>query len=335
MSTDIHIHQKIRESFENSHNIVLVSHIRPDGDCIGSVLGLGLALKETGKNVQMVLRDGIPGSFKHLPGSDLVTRKITANFDLSVVLDSSDLSRIGGVLDGATPDINIDHHITNLNFALHNYVEAESAATAAIITKNIKRWGLPLTKAVAANLLTGIVSDTIGFRTSNVTPETLRLAADLMETGARLDQLYFQALVSRSSEAINYWGKGITNINRDGQIIWSVLTLKDRENSGYTGNDDADFINILSSVRDFDIAIIFIEQKGKKVKVSWRAQPGWNISQIALQFGGGGHPAAAGAEINGTIEEVQPAVLAATQLALKGQENEKLLEKDPTPTTNR
>lgn len=314
-----HLHQVICESFENSQNILVVSHIRPDGDCIGSVLGLGLALKDAGKNVQMILRDGIPGTFRHLPGSDLVVRKASQPFDLSVVLDSSDLNRIGGVLEDTKPDLNIDHHITNLHFAHHNFVEPKSAATAAILAKHMPKWGLSISQSVAANLLTGIVSDTIGFRTSNVTPETLRVAADLMEMGVSLDQLYLQALGQRSYESINYWGKGISSLVHDEQIVWATLTLQDRKNAGYTGNDDADLINILSSIQGFDVAIIFVQQARKKVKVSWRAQSGWNVSQIALQFGGGGHPAAAGAEITGTLEEVQKKVLSTTQEALKQQ----------------
>ena len=330
MTSDLH--RTIRELFNNSQNILIVSHIRPDGDCVGSVLGLGLALLDKGKKVQMVLRDGVPGSLKHLPGSDLVVRKATEAYDLSVVLDCSDINRTGGVLDGAVPDINIDHHITNLNFAKNNFVEAENAATAAILTKYLHQWGLSISERVAKNLATGIIADTIGFRTSNVTPETLRLAANLMETGIRLDDLYFQAIVQRSLDSLNYWGKGIANIQREGRLIWTKLTLKDRKAAGYNGNDDADFINILSGVQDYDIALIFIEQPGKRVKVSWRAKPGWNVSQIALQFGGGGHPAAAGAELSGKLEDVQSLVLSATQLVLGGQVNDNLSERDDSST---
>ncbi len=315
------LHQTIRELFDNSQNILITSHIRPDGDCIGSVLGLGLALIDKGKKVQMVLRDGVPGSFKHLPGSNLIARKAAEPYDLSVVLDCSDLNRTGGVLDGALPDINIDHHITNLNFARTNFIEAENAATAAILTKYLQQWGLSINQDVAKNLVTGIISDTIGFRTSNVTPETLRLTATLMETGIHLDDLYFQAIVQRSLDSLKYWGRGITNIQREDRLIWTTLTLKDRKAASYNGNDDADFINILSGVQDYDIALIFIEQTGKRVKVSWRAKPGWNVSQIALQFGGGGHPAAAGAELSGKLEDVQSLVLSATQLLLSDQVN--------------
>jgi len=156
-------HQVIRELLENSQNILLAAHIRPDGDCVGSILGLSLALVNIGKNVQTVLRDGIPGSFRHLPGSDLVIKRPTGPFDLSIVLDSSDLERIGGVLGDQVPDINIDHHITNLNFARLNFVRPECSATAELLTKYMGGWGLTIDQPIATNLLTGILSDTIGF----------------------------------------------------------------------------------------------------------------------------------------------------------------------------
>ena len=310
-----HLNRGIRELIDNSQNIILVAHIRPDGDCIGSVLGMGLSLIALGKQVQIVLRDGIPGSFRHLPGSELVTRKANTPYDLSIVLDSSDLSRIGGVLNGDMPGINIDHHITNLNFAKINFVDPLCVATAELLAKYMGEWGLAIDDRVAANLLNGIISDTIGFRTSNVTPSTLRLVAELMEKGAHLDDLYFRALVQRSFNAASLWGKGLSNIKKEGRLVYSTLSLKDRKQANYTGNDDADLINVLSSIEDFDISIIFVQQSAGRVKVSWRAKAGWNVSQIALQFGGGGHPAAAGVEIEGAMEDVMQKVLKATKAA--------------------
>ena len=332
---DASLHHKIRELINNSQNILLVAHIRPDGDCIGSALGMGLSLIESGKDVQIVLRDGIPGEFRHLPGSELVTRKVTSPFDISIVLDSSDLNRIGGVLNGNIPDINIDHHITNLNFARINFVDPGCAATASLLAKNMVHWGLSINEAVAANLLNGIISDTIGFRTSNVTAETLRLASDLMDKGACLDDLYFRALIQRSYESACLWGKGLSNIQRTDRIIWTSLSLKERRQSHYPGNDDADLINVLSSIEDSDISIIFVQQSANKVKVSWRAKPGWNVSQIALQFGGGGHPAAAGAEIDGAMEDVQQQVLGATKTVLEQQNGQQTISHErmyPPPT---
>src|SRR5512140_848748 len=177
--------QQIGHRLHEAQRVLIVSHIRPDGDAIGSLLGLGLALQNAGKNVQMVLNDGVSKAFRHLPGSDQVVRRPSGEFDTVIVVDCSDLARTGESLNGyATPDINIDHHITNLNFARLNLVVPEAVATSAILAQYLPVWGFPIKSDGASALLSGIITDTIGFRTSNMTPAALRLAAGLMELGA-------------------------------------------------------------------------------------------------------------------------------------------------------
>lgn len=330
------IHQQIRAMFAEAQTFLIVSHIRPDGDAVGSLLGLGLALQQAGKSVRMVLADPVPANFRHLEGSRQIHRRASAQdiqqAGLVVVVDCSDLQRVGGVaeqgaegetpaiLNGRTPDLVIDHHITNLRFGRHNLVLPEVVATAAIITRHLADWGLQITQPVAAALLTGIVTDTIGFRTSNMNPEALRLSAELMEYGVDLSDLYTRALVNKSFEAARYWGAGLQKLERETypngtSLVWTSLTLEDRKTTGYTGNDDADLVNLLSSIES-DLALIFVEQKNGHVKVSWRAKNGYDVSQIALQFGGGGHPAAAGADLNGPMETIQANVIEATRQVL-------------------
>ena len=306
------LQEAIRQQLHQVARVVVVSHIRPDGDAIGSLLGVGLALLSAGKEVQMVLMDGVPASFRHLPGSERIRRKVEGEYDLAVVVDCSDLQRTGRALGERAPDINIDHHITNLNFAKLNLVIPEAVATAAILTEYLPRWGLEIEQPVAEALLTGIVTDTIGFRTSNVTPHALRLAAGLMERGADLPNLYTRALVSKTFEAAQYWGRGLEKIQREDGLVWTSLTLEDRQAAAYPGNDDADLVNVLASVES-NVAVIFVEQREGRVKVSWRARRGYDVSQIALQFGGGGHAAAAGADVSGPLESVQKQVLDATR----------------------
>jgi phosphoesterase RecJ-like protein len=306
----------IREMFSNARRVLLVSHIRPDGDAVGALLGLGLALQAAGKEIHMVLADGVPTNFHHLEGVNQVSRKLKGEVDLVVTLDCSDLARTGNALGELTPDLNIDHHITNLNYGKVNLVDPEAVATSAILAEYLSDWSLPVTKPVADALLTGIISDSLGFRTTNTTPDSLRLAANLMDAGANLPKLYYHALIRRSYEAAHFWGLGLSRLTREDRLIWTSLTLEDRTKSGYSGNDDADLVNMLATVDDNDIAIIFVEQKGGHVKVSWRAEPGFDVSKIALQFGGGGHPAAAGADIIGTMENVQEKVLQATRVLL-------------------
>jgi len=240
-------------------------------------------------------------------------------FDLVVSVDCSDLKRVGKALDGyRPPDIVIDHHATTDGFGALNLVDPQAAATASILTRCMHTWGLPITIPIASNLLTGLVTDTLGFRTSNTTPEVLRQAADLVEIGADLSTIYFLNLVRHTFPAAKYWGAGLAGLQYSAGIISTTLTAADRKASGYTGNDDADLINIVSSIDGADIAIIFVEQDETSTKVSWRGlKPKVDVSRIALQFGGGGHKAAAGAEISGSLDEVRQRVLDVTHKALQ------------------
>ncbi|MEL7643640.1 MAG: bifunctional oligoribonuclease/PAP phosphatase NrnA [bacterium] len=322
---DLESSKTIKEYLHQANRVVITSHIRPDGDAVGAVLGLGTALQEAGKQVQVVLADGIPAVFRHFPGSKLVSRKVQGDYDLAVVLDCSDLQRSGGVLGDRKPEINIDHHVTNLEFGIVNLVEPEAAATCEILGEFLPRWGFTISQPAAALLLAGIVTDTIGFRTSNTRPHTLRCAADLMELGASLSEVYYHNLLRQSYEAAGLWGKGLTRLQRQDRLVYTSLSLEDKQQIGYNGNDDADLINLLSTIDDADIAIIFVELNGGIIKVSWRAQPGFDVSRIAVKFGGGGHLAAAGAQIPGTLEEVTRIVLETTA----GMASEGLLNNEP------
>lgn len=305
----------IAQRLAAAQNVLIASHVRPDGDAVGSLLALGLALKNAAKNVTMVLADGVPSSFRHLEGSAEVKTAPQDSFDTLIAVDCADFKRLGKPFESlGQPDVNIDHHVTNERFGKLNLIEAKEVATAAVLTRHLSSWGLEITPSIAAALLTGIVTDTLGFRTSNMTPETLRLAADLMEKGADLPELYMRGLVRRSLAATRYWGAGLSRLEQADGIVWGALTLEDRKRAGYSGNDDADLINILSSIDDSAVAMIFVEQPDHHVKVSWRAlDPGVDVSPVARHFGGGGHAAAAGADIAGSLKDVQPIVLMVTR----------------------
>ena len=152
-----------------------------------------------------------------------------------------------------------------------------------------------------------------------MTPTALRLSAGLMELGADLPELYRVGLGQRSFEAARYWGSGLERLQREGRMVWTSLLISDRRAVGYGGNDDADLVNFLSST-NCDVVVLFNEQKGDRVKVSWRARPGLDVSNLALQFGGGGHPAAAGTELPGSMADVQQQVLTATRAFLAAHE---------------
>ena len=306
---------EIKDRLSAAKKIVIASHVRPDGDAIGSLLGLGLALRDAGKSVQMVLADGVPSSFKYLEGSKFIEKEPKGTHDTFITVDCADFKRTGSIFQNfGQPDINIDHHKTNEKFGKINLIEAEEVATSAILTNYLPAWGLTITKPIAAALLTGIITDTLGFRTSNITPEALRQAATLMETGVDMPEIYMRSLVRRSFPAARYWGAGLSTLQSKNDIVWGTLTLVDRKAAGYGGNDDADLINMISAIDGNKVGMVFVEQSNNHVKISWRAlQAGVDVSQVAKHFKGGGHAAAAGADIQGSLSEVQKEVLKKTR----------------------
>lgn len=305
----------IKNCLDESKSVIITSHVRPDGDAIGSLLGMGLALMNAGKTVQMVLVDGVPASYRHLEGSQLIGKEPTTQYDTFITVDCADFKRVGKAFENfPRPHINIDHHKTNEQFGELNLIEPEEVATAAILANHLPAWGFEITKPIAAALLTGIITDTLGFRTSNTNPSSLRLSAMLMETGANMPDLYMRSLVHKSFPAARYWGAGLSSLEQKDGIVWGTLRLEDRKSSGYGGNDDADLINMISAIHGNKVGMVFVEQGDKHVKISWRAlEDGIDVSPIAKQFGGGGHAAAAGADIPGSLDEIQPVVLKATR----------------------
>jgi len=308
---DMDLNEKIRKLILDSNTFLLATHIRPDGDAIGSILAFGLALRKIGKEVTILLAEGIPQNFNNLPDNQTIVKSINSNdeYDVIACVDASDQERLGDLLVGKKIDLQIDHHITNVMFAKINLVDSKAVATCAILAEYLPIWELTIDEKIATLLLTGILTDSIGFRTSNTSSKALRLAADLMDFGADLPAIYQEALVGRTYQQVNYWGFALQRLQKHGKIAWTTLTLADRKQADYNGNDDADLNTLLSSITECEVTILFVEQKEKHVKVSWRSKPGIDVSQIAFHFNGGGHFSAAGADIQGELIEVQNLVL--------------------------
>ena len=312
--------QSARDLIAAANRVLIVTHIQPDGDAIGSLLGLGRVLRAAGKEVVLGCDDPAPENFRFLPGAGEITPEPEGEFDLIIAVDISDPRRMGaiGARLGRPPHILLDHHLTNQGFAAVNLLDAEAASTGELVTELLEPLGLPLPQPAATCLLAGMLTDTIGFRTSNTTPKTLHLAEKLMEAGAPLATLYKAVLNRRSFEAVRLWAEGLAHLGQDGSIVWASLSLKGRRASGYGGAGDADLIDILTTVRDAKVAIVFSERADRKVKVSWRSSPDINVAQLAVSFGGGGHAPAAGAEIPGTLAEVEKKVILATKALVNG-----------------
>lgn len=301
-----------------AHSVLVISHIRPDGDAIGSLLAFSLLLEAAGKKVVPILADGAPERFTYLPGAERIRRAPTEKVDRVVAVDCSDFARLGLSERqlGGPPDLSFDHHATNTRFAKVNVVVPEAAATAEVLYDFASAAGHPIDAAIATCLLTGLVTDTVGFRTENVTPKVLRLAACLVEQGAPLAEVYDRGLNRRSIPAARYWGRGLSNLGWDDGVAWASLGEDDRKAAGYVGSDDADLINLLTTLEGARVALIFVEQPEGKVKVSWRSAAGVDVSRLAQAFGGGGHEPAAGAVIEGKLEDVRTRVLSTTRTFL-------------------
>jgi phosphoesterase RecJ-like protein len=308
----------IGQLLKKAGSILLVSHIRPDGDAIGSLVGMGTALREAGKQTQMVMKDSIPPRYKFLQGSELIVHAPADSYEISIALDCGDIARLGDFFLERKPDINIDHHITNENFARFNLTIPDAVSTSAILAEYLPHWGFPLSPISASALTMGILTDTNGFRIPSVTPHVLRLAADLMEEGAQLPEIYHKALVSQSLQTSKLWGLALAKLQEDNGLLWTSISLKDRENVGYAGRDDAEITNFLTSVESSKIAVLFNEQSNDKVKISWRSRNHLDVAKLAQHYGGGGHPNAAGAEIALPLDIAEQEILKTTRAYISG-----------------
>jgi len=311
----------IRKQLKLAKKVLVISHQRPDGDAIGSLLAMGLPLLAAQKDVQMVLKDGIPDNFRFLTGSELIKTKLVGTVDYIIVVDSSEVERTDTDFKGYdVPDLNIDHHKTNSYFGKVNLVESDAVATAEILTRYLPDFGLQITKPIANALLTGIVTDTIGFRTTNVQPQVLRMVADLMELGGDLTDIYYKTIVEQSLASARYWGAGLSKIQMEDGLVWTTLSLNERHAAGYLARDDADLVKILSAIEGAKVAVILTEQDVGYVKISWRLcgslATDLDVSEIAQKYGGGGHKAAAGADVKGKLNEVLEKVLADTKISM-------------------
>ena len=312
--------ERAAKRIADSSDILIISHERPDGDAIGSLLALTLALKENGKRVVPVLDNGLPKKWQFLPGADLIKSELPSNEHFVITVDAADLHRIGK-LDVAQVDVNIDHHPSNTQFGTINLVDPEAASTTVVLHRLLPELDLPINVDIASNLLTGLITDTLGFRTNSVGPETLRIAAELIEAGADISLLYRQAMLGLSFEAGHYWAYGLSRMEMQDGVIWSSLLASDRKDAKYPGSDDADLIDVLTTIEGPRVAVLFIEQSDGNVKMSFRALPGMDVSRLAANFGGGGHELAAGAMVEGKLQEVMDRVLSATFAAMAEAES--------------
>ncbi len=305
--------EKLRRLIDGSQRIFLIAHVDPDGDTIGSTLALARALRKMGKECSIACDDLVPEALLFLPGTDEFGKPEITSEDLIITVDASDPERLGKAYRGVPTlnrtIVNIDHHVTNSMFGAANLVRTEAAATAEIIFELLREWEVELDALLATYLLTGIVTDTRSFNTSSTSPRTLEVSAELMKAGASLTDINENYYGNRPLATLRLWGRMLEEMQMDGHLVWSVTTL-DMKNqySASSGNGDG-IVNLLATARDAKAAIVFKEREDGKVEVSIRSRPGVDISPIAVHFGGGGHPQAAGAIVEGNLDQVTRDVL--------------------------
>ncbi len=301
------------------HNTILcLSHVDPDGDAVGSLLGMFWLLKALGKSPVASLQDQVPPELRWLPGvNQIVSTAATRRpYDLIIALDASSADRMGSVfhpsIHGSLPLLVIDHHITNTQFGSFNWVDPQCAATCQMVLDLVLAAGLPLTRDVADCLLTGIVTDTLCFRTSNTTQSVLEAAIRLLNTGTNLNEITQRTLDLRPFSALKLAGVAMANAQLVGGVLWVRIKRKDAQAIG-ADPGEANLNSILSRTVEADITAVFTEKYSREgkpmVDCSFRGKPGFNVGGVALALGGGGHPAAAGCTMPGLLDDVVEQVI--------------------------
>ncbi len=302
--------QQISTLLQTSTKIILTAHMQPDGDCLGSMLALNQYLISAGKNVRMILDDDIPALYKFLPGYESIlkpTAKVV-RADLLIILDASDIERIGKVKEHVTaPILNIDHHLSNTKFADYWYIDPQSAATGEIILELLTMLKANITADMATCLYTAIATDCGFFRYANTSVRTMQHAATLMELGA-IPHVISEALESKPLDSMFALTKVLETltVHHHGKIA-TITILPDILNS--LDNTEG-FINYPRIIEGVEMAIMFTAMHDDTIRISFRSKT-VDVSKLAFSLGGGGHARAAGCAINGRLDDVMNDVLQA------------------------
>ncbi len=315
---------RVLEVIREHKTFCIVGHMRPDGDCIGSQLGLALALRNEGKKVAVWNQDAIPLKYKFLVGDGLIEKpKAGQKFDCVIATDCASYERLGTAGDCVKQRkvlINIDHHATNPRYGDVNWVSPREPSTGELIYRLLKvaRW--PITPPIADLLFAAISTDTGSFQYPNTRPGTFHAGAELVTRGANLakicDEVYQSYPLSRAKLLKHVYSK--FRLTDNDRIAWLWLKKKDFTRTGAESDDTEGLIDHLRAIEPVVVACVFEEIEPEMTRISLRSKSDKvNVSEICGQFGGGGHPAAAGARIPGKPLSVQRKVIAAVKRALK------------------
>ena len=316
---------------KSSKNILILTHKNPDGDAVGSVLGLGQALGCLNKNAECFSKDAVPDVFEFLPSVAMIKNSVKLkNYDLVILLDCALFSRTGlnsieDIINSFNNLLIIDHHpkgteeVGYLNNRV-SIIDPSASSTAVLVYNLLKELDIKITKDIANCLLTGIFTDTGGFQHSNTDARTLEITAELMGKGPRIDKIAKNIFNSKNVPAIKLWGKALDRIQKDentGMAV-SYLSKKDIEECGAKQEDISGLVSVINTVGDAKFSLLLTEGDDNKIRGSLRSEEYKNIdvSRIAKSLGGGGHRLASGFEVKGedvenSVEKIKGMILGA------------------------
>jgi phosphoesterase RecJ-like protein len=300
---------QVVELIENKNRFAITSHLRPDGDSLGSSLGLCWLLQALNKDVEVIMRDPAPHSYQKLPGADAirVTPAVDRLYDGVFVIECSDIDRPGLIDLDKQFVVNIDHHSTTELFGTVNWIDSTASAVGEMIYNLCKATGVRVTKEIAECVYTALLTDTGSFHYSNTTERTFKIASELVRIGVK---------PAKSAEAIfgsYHWSKiellsqVLATARRDesGHVAWMRQTLEMQERTRASDEDADGFVNYPLAVGDVEATALFKESAPGVYRTSLRSKGDVNVAKIAEQFGGGGHRNAAGCTLKGDWDELE------------------------------
>lgn len=309
----------IIQQFNNSNKILVVTHAHPDGDAIGSLIAMGLSLEALNKKITLYCESPIPAVYRFLPEVHRVSKKIGGlKYDLAVILDCGDLSRVGAAVSSVKQIpviVNIDHHVTNTRFGHLQLIDTSACATAEIVYRLIKQMGLAFSKPVATSIYTGILADTGSFRFSNTNKAAFAICREMVEIGVDPYDIAQHVYGTYSLSRIKLLNLALDSIelSKNGKLSIMTLTQKMFDET-HTQPEDVDgLINYAQRIEDVKVAALIQEHHNGKEKsrthnrfhVSLRSDGAVDVAAIASLFGGGGHSSAAGFSIESTLANVK------------------------------
>ncbi len=306
---------QVVELIENNESFAITTHLRPDGDGIGSSLGLSLLLRSLGKRADILVRDPIPASYLQLAGAEdiRVVDSIEGDFDAVFVVECSDVNRPGirGVEDQFI--VNIDHHTTCEHFGDINWIDPTASAVGEMIYNLCKAIGGRVSEEIAKCLYLALVSDTGSFHYANTTDRTLKVASELVKAGVRPSDITEVVYNSYSWSRIKLMQQVLATVRRDetGTVASMRQTLEMSENAGAMDGDNSGFVNVPLTAKEINAVVFMREVQPGAYRVSLRSRGDLNVAHVAEKFGGGGHRNAAGFRVEGNWDELEAKIISA------------------------